>query len=201
MTSLTDILAAIGALIVGSGAVTAIAFGLFKVLGEKWLNAKFEERLAEYRHAQQKEIEQLRFKINALMDRTTKLHQHEFDVLPEAWSRLNEAFAHTTALVSPLQSYPDLNRMRDDHLNEFLKKTTLEEWEKTELMAETDRTEFFVKRIFWHRLSDAKAACREHHIYLKKSGIFGQVRRLLDIFTGAASFESCVLRPTWASYS
>jgi hypothetical protein len=30
---------------------------------------------------------------------------------------------------------------------------------------------------------------------------FGQVRRLLDIFTGAASFESCVLRPTWASYS
>jgi hypothetical protein len=30
------------------------------VLGEKWLNAKFEERLAEYKHAQQKEIEQLR---------------------------------------------------------------------------------------------------------------------------------------------
>jgi hypothetical protein len=29
----------------------------------------------------------------------------------------------------------------------------------------------------------------------------GQVRRLLDIFTGATSFESCVLRPTWASYS
>ena len=29
----------------------------------------------------------------------------------------------------------------------------------------------------------------------------GQVRRSLDIFTGAASFESYVLRPTWASYS
>ena len=29
----------------------------------------------------------------------------------------------------------------------------------------------------------------------------GQVRRLLDIFTGTASFESCALRPTWASYS
>jgi hypothetical protein len=85
VTSLTDILAAIGALIVGSGTIGAIAFGLFKVLGEKWLNAKFEERLAEYKHAQQKEIEQLRFRINSLMDRTTKLHQHEFEVLPEAW--------------------------------------------------------------------------------------------------------------------
>jgi hypothetical protein len=44
VASLTDIFAAIGALILGSGTITAIAFGLFKVLGEKWLNAKFEER-------------------------------------------------------------------------------------------------------------------------------------------------------------
>ena len=29
----------------------------------------------------------------------------------------------------------------------------------------------------------------------------GQGRRLLDIFIVAASFESCVLRPTWVSYS
>src|SRR6516162_4666041 len=29
----------------------------------------------------------------------------------------------------------------------------------------------------------------------------GQVRELLDIFTWAASFEGCVLRPTWISYS
>jgi hypothetical protein len=68
VASFTEIFAAIGAFILGSGAISAIAFGLFKVLGEKWLNAKFEERLAEYKHAQQKEIEQLRFRINALMD-------------------------------------------------------------------------------------------------------------------------------------
>src|SRR5262245_16056223 len=29
----------------------------------------------------------------------------------------------------------------------------------------------------------------------------GQVRELLDIFIWAASFEGCVLRPTWVSYS
>ena len=172
VASFTEIFAAIGAFILGSGAISAIAFGLFKVLGEKWLNAKFEERLAEYKHAQQKEIEQLRFRINALMDRTTKLHQHEFDVLPEAWSRLNDAFAQTSVLVSPIQSYPDLNRMTEEHINEYLKNTPLQEWEKAELMAQTDKTKFFMKRIFWYRLSDAKAACREHHTYLKKSGIF-----------------------------
>jgi hypothetical protein len=31
--------------------------------------------------------------------------------------------------------------------------------------------------------------------------LVGQVRGLLDIFIGVASFESRVLRPTWASYS
>jgi len=47
VASFTEIFAAIGAFILGSGAISAIAFGLFKVLGEKWLNAKFEERLAD----------------------------------------------------------------------------------------------------------------------------------------------------------
>jgi putative transposase len=32
------------------------------------------------------------------MDRTTKLHQREFDVLPEAWGRLNDAFVKTCDL-------------------------------------------------------------------------------------------------------
>jgi hypothetical protein len=38
----------IGGLIMAGGGGAAIAFALFKVFGEKWLNAKFEERLAEY---------------------------------------------------------------------------------------------------------------------------------------------------------
>jgi hypothetical protein len=37
-------------------------------------------------------------------------------------------------------------------------------------------------------------------VFGPSSGCAGQVRRLLDIFAGAASFGSCVLRPTWASF-
>ena len=169
---MTDILATIGGVILGGGGAVGLAYWLFKVFGEKWLSAKFEERLAEFKHAQQKEIEQLRFKINALMDRTVKLHQREFDVLPEAWSRLNDAFSHVIGFSSRLQSYPDLNRFSADQLDEFLNNSRLQDWEKTELKAAKDRTQYFIKRIFWHRLSDARAACKEHHAYLKKSGIF-----------------------------
>jgi hypothetical protein len=57
--------------VAGGGA--AVAYGLFKFFGEKWLNAKFEEHLATFKHEQQKEIERLRLRINTLTDRTTRL--------------------------------------------------------------------------------------------------------------------------------
>jgi hypothetical protein len=167
-TIVTTILAALGG-VVGIG---AIALALFKIFGEKWLSAKFEERLSEYKHAQQKELEHLRYEINALMDRTIKLHQHEFDVLPEAWGKLNDAFGLTQACVSPLQSYPDLNKMSEAHLEEFLSKSALPEWDKDQLRAAEDRTEYYAKRLDWRRQSEAEEACGKHHIYLKKSGIF-----------------------------
>jgi hypothetical protein len=88
---LNDILADIVKLIVAGGGLVAIAFALFKFVGEKWLDkwltAKFD-----------KEIEHLRLKNNVLMNRTAKLHQWEFEVLPEAWSRLNDAFTTISGL-------------------------------------------------------------------------------------------------------
>jgi hypothetical protein len=50
------LLAALGGLVLAGGGLVAIAYSIFKVFGEKWLNAKFEERLAAYRYAQQKGV-------------------------------------------------------------------------------------------------------------------------------------------------
>jgi hypothetical protein len=58
------LVAAIGTLVLAGGGISAIAYGLFRFFGERWLNAKFEERLAAYKHAQQKELEHLRLEIN-----------------------------------------------------------------------------------------------------------------------------------------
>ncbi|MBV8766846.1 MAG: hypothetical protein JOZ66_18215, partial [Hyphomicrobiales bacterium] len=80
---------------------------------------KFEERLAAYKHAQQRELERVKFEVNALMDRTLKLHQKEFDVLPELWGLLVEAHARLIAVTSPLQHFPDLHRMSSDQLDQM----------------------------------------------------------------------------------
>src|ERR1700736_1981739 len=113
-SNLQVILAPIGALVAGGGILSIIVFGTFKLLGEKWLNSKFDERLAAYKHEQQKELEHLRFRINSLMDRTAKLHQREFDIVPEAWGRLVEAYSSVLWFTPPFQFSPDLAGMSAD---------------------------------------------------------------------------------------
>ena len=110
----------IGAITVPAGAIVAFAYWLFKLFSDKWLTAKFAERLENYKHSQQKELENVRFEINKLMDRTVKLHQREFDVLPEAWALLVDAHGITNAAISAFQQYPDVGRMDEAQLNEFL---------------------------------------------------------------------------------
>ena len=125
--------------LLASGIVSAGAlFALFKIFGEKWLDAKLEQRLAKYKHEHDQEIERLRGRINALMDRTIKLHQHEFETLPQVWSRLNDAFGLTQSLVASFQSYPDLSGISADHLDEFLNTTPLHNWEKVTRLADGD---------------------------------------------------------------
>ncbi|MGO4389451.1 hypothetical protein AB4Y85_18130 [Microvirga sp. 2YAF29] len=165
-------MAAFGSVIAVSGGAAAVAFLFFRFLGEKWLNAKFEERLATYRHVQQQELERLKLKINTLMDRTTKLHQREFEILPEVWAKLADAHATIVAFTSPLQSSHDVNRMSSPHLEEFLKDNDLMEWQKAELREAKDKTKYYREAIYWHKLHNAKETLRIYHIYLKKNGIF-----------------------------
>lgn len=112
------LVAAIGTVVVAGGGLSAIAYGLFRFFGERWLNTKFEERLAAYKHAQQKELEHLRLEINSLLDRNVKLHQKEFDILPQAWSLFNDAFWQIDGIWG-FKSYADVKLLSPEKLEEF----------------------------------------------------------------------------------
>ena len=161
-------------LVVSVLAASGLAVWIFKTFGEKWLSAKFNERLESYRHAQQKELERLKFNINALMDRTTKLHQYEFDVLPQLWALLNEAFAETQFLISRLQTTPDLDSMGDSQLSEFMASCSLAQWQKIELIKMPQKTSEYQKMMFWHKLHKAQSKYSEFNDYYIKNGIFIQ---------------------------
>ena len=169
---LLKIAAWVGIFLLSSGALVGVALWFFKLFGEKWLGAKFAERLEAFKHDQQKEIEHLRFEINKLLDRTAKLHQREFEVLPRAWSLLAKSYHSVKSFTSALQTYPDIDRMTTAHLDEFLSESPLMNWQKDELKAASDKNKYYQSAIFFHYAARTRKACRKSAFYLLKNGIF-----------------------------
>jgi hypothetical protein len=165
-------LAAVGTIFIGGGVVTSLAFGLFKLFGESWLNNRFAERLAAFRHDQAKELERLKFEINKLLDRSAKLHQWEFEVLPKAWTLLAKGYHSVRAVTSALQSYADVSRMGEEQLDEFIAGLPLEGWQKAELKNADDKNNYYQDAIFWHRLNEARTATQKSAMYISENGIF-----------------------------
>lgn len=172
METLDQVLKLIGGIVLAGGGLSLIVYQVFKHLAEKWLDARFEERLQALKHQHGKEIEELRFKISTMLDRAVKLHQREFEVLPEAWSKLNDAFWNARGLVSPMQSYPDIDRMLPQQQEEFISSCRLQDWQKAELHQTNKKNNVYQKHIFWHNLSDAQTKARDAYTYLIKNGIF-----------------------------
>ncbi len=176
-----DLVALTLKVIVGLGITATVAvaasYAAFQFLGKTWLEAHFAERLEKFKHDQNQEIERLRYRINALMDRTTKLHQHEFEVLPEIWNKLGTAFSATKDFTSRMPSYlshPDLNQMSEVRFSEFVETSELLGWQKDELRQGSDRNDRYRKLKFWYRLHSVKNSHADFHNYFISRGIFVQ---------------------------
>jgi hypothetical protein len=173
MTSITEkalnLLAKV--LVVGGGAAV-IAYSIFIWLGKRWIEEHFAKRLEAYKHVQNQELENFKYKINALFNRITKIHEKEFEVLPTAWQKLQNALGYVASVTSPFQQYPNINQMTEEQLNEFLKSSVLLDSQKQELLAAPDKFKYYTEAIFWHKLSAAQESVRDLHNYIVNNRIF-----------------------------
>jgi hypothetical protein len=172
-------------LLLAGGGIAAIVWRLLQAFGSKWLSAEFDKRLKALEHEHNKEIERLRSDLTRAFDRRSKLHQREFEVLPEVWAKTCDAFWHTRSLVSSIQSHPDLNRMSQPQLESFIADCELRDWQKDELRRENDKTHYYIDKIFWRRLQHARALVTAASNSLGKLGIFlnKDTRQRLDDLT------------------
>lgn len=164
--------AVLGITAVSAAAIVAAAFAGIKWFGERWITAKFSERLEAFKHAQQQEIEHLKFQINASMDRAVKLHQKEFEVVPEAWASLVMTVNTVKAFTSAFQSYADLQRMNADELDEFFEGAEFTKSKINEIRAADDINKAYQEAVFSRGLNKTIATFRDHHTYVLKNAIF-----------------------------
>lgn len=162
----------LGQIVFVGGGAAGVAYLIFKQLGKSWIDNKFSERLAQFKHEQALEIQRLRIEIDSTLNGVLKIQEKEFETLPEAWQKLDEANNQVAALVSPFQQYPDLKRMTPEQLEEFLAKTELSETQKDDIRESKDKIGTYEKAIFWHKLYQVRMATSELETYVVRYGIF-----------------------------
>ena len=149
------------------------AYGIFKWLGKNWLDQYFKERLEQLKHEKQKEIEHLRHEISTLYSRISKIHEKEFEILPQAWLFLQEAYGAAFDIVKSLKQYPDLNRMSDVEFEDFLeKRCKLLDYQKVEIREASDRLKYYQEAFDLLQLHRAKKAQIDFSNFLIRNGIF-----------------------------
>lgn len=159
-------------LLLAGGGLAVVIWKLLERFGSGWLESEFDKRLKALEHEHNKEIERLRSDLTRAFDRRSKLHQREFEVLPEVWAKTCDAYWNTRGLVSLIQSHPDLNRMSGPQLEDFLSECELREWQKDELRREGDKTRYYMDKVFWHRLQKTRGMVTAASNALGKLGIF-----------------------------
>jgi hypothetical protein len=169
---LSESLKLIGGVAAIGAAASAFAYAVFRIFATKWIETRFSERLEEFKHQQNQEIEHVRFRISTMMDRNVKLHQREFDVLPDTWSLLSEAFYTVEPVALGVQRNPDLDKMSAERLDEFLETSPLTALQKAELKAASDKKKYYGEVKAWHDLDKAIDAYNEFHTKFAKNGIF-----------------------------
>jgi hypothetical protein len=170
--TIREILQWIGGIVALSSTATALAYALFRTFGIKWIETRFSERLEAFKHQQNQEIEHLRFQISTMLDRNVKLHQREFEVLPDAWSLLIEAFYTIELVAIAFRRNPDLNTMSAERLEEFLGESPLTPLEKKELTAASDKNRYYGDAKGWHDLNKGLNSYNTFHVTFAKNAIF-----------------------------
>lgn len=156
------------------GGAAVIAYGLFKWLGQKWIENKFSQRLEQLRQTNAKELAELKVKWDTDLQGRLKYQEREFTVVPEAWEKLADAFGLLTWLTSPFQQYADVEAMNEAELEQFLKDSELLETQKQQLRQRTgrDRADYYQHTIFFHRYQRVETAVRQFSIYANRNFLF-----------------------------
>ena len=159
-------------LLLGGGGGAVVAVGLFTFLVQNRIKHQLDKRL-----------EQAKSEISFHAAQRMSLHNKEYEVFPEIWSRLIDAKASLQRTLLEFRSMPDFNRMADDDFKKWLEGIDLEDDEKGAMLEADDRI-FLFNRILDHRhLRKAEETFLEFQTYLQKNRIFlsTEIKKKFDL--------------------
>jgi hypothetical protein len=161
----------------GGGAV-AIAYIVFTFLGKKTIEVWFDKRLKKFE-----------YELNSLLNRVTKIHEKEFEVLPQAWVKLDILLDLIRQFLLETHHIPELNQNNPSELEKFLSEHNLSEDAKQRIYHAVDKK----NQYFYERSKKAADACLDFQDYISKNAIF-----LSSDIKGKFKEAEITIRTAWA---
>lgn len=166
-----DFLGLLGTVGVSAVTTAGVMWAGAKAVAGRWLDSRFTTRLEAVKLEGQKQleanrqehtgyIERVKFERAGLLDRSAKLNQREFEIIPEIWKNTTESHYAMLRLISVWQESPDVGRMSDPQFESFIESSRLEQWQKDEIRGKGrfERTTYYADAQEWFRLQDANEA-------------------------------------------
>ncbi len=177
MNSLDPLIRIVGLLGLGGltlAVLVGIAFQFFKWFGAKWIDDRFQRSLADYQHRQTMEVERFRDDAARLLDRAVKFHSMEFEVLPEAWAKLSQAYGSAIDVAVKIQHYADITWLSDEDAEAIIATRDWSETDRRSVMDSTrqDRQKKFVETEDWYRVSKAFRDHADFQNYIISKTVF-----------------------------
>lgn len=94
------------------------------------------------------------------------------EILPTIWRNLLDALGKLGVVTAFYREYPDLNNLSEEGLTEFLENSRLSETQRKQLVLAPDKTQFYIKTIFWYELDDAQKQFSTFHNHLLYNKIY-----------------------------
>lgn len=169
---LADFAKYFGAFVFAGTGIGAISLAIFKVLGTKWVDARFEEQLQALKAKQDETIRHVQSTIDREIHRAKKLYDSEFTSLSECWRLLREAYDQSVGTIASFTA--NVERSTDAELDRYLTKLDMEEWKQHEIKAKTGkaRQQDFHQWSEWERYKRIDKAWRTFRNYLDANSIF-----------------------------
>jgi len=161
-----------------AGGGAAIAIGLFKLFGERWLDERSKSRAADDKHRRDQALEDLKARIQRQFDRVTKLSQREFDVLPEIWMKIVDAHSAVENVSTRLRRRIDLSQLSEDEVKAQLDNLDVSAAVRGPILAADG---YYKNQLYWHLLerldaAEVKNKAVDAHFALARLGIFLPVK-------------------------
>jgi len=156
----------------GIGALGAMALAALTKVGDRIIGQKFDERIEAYKKKLESEIEELKARLSHITDRGVRSNELEYEAITMAWEKFIAAHVMTQQAVGRFFEHPDLDRMSEEELENFLSVTDYSEIQKKEFRSSKEKNKFLIRTETAGWIHRAEKAIFEGREVLRNKGIF-----------------------------